>query len=515
MGSLSSRMWPRRNPNGDEPEREGAAREEEAIEPREEVAGPAFVQEEQASELPGVSTGQGGHKRRGSPRGPRAKVPRKKLGKPRSRYESLFLRGENSDVKICAFQEEWRLHRAYLCRSGYFSSMFCGAWRETNMDTIEMQMPDENIDREAFYEVLSFLYRRRIEILPTRVVAVLATASMLQLDELIQQCEEVMRASVSTETVCSYYYSAENYGLQSIRHVCCQWLLDNLITRQNDDLLLEISLDLMKELIASSDLLVVGVEMDVYITLKKWMYLQLEAPTCSGSQSALLPAELCFSKFRSESDSGPFLDTDRGGAFVSVFQKLRLPYIVCDLPSARIIDQDGLIPAAWLTPVYKEQWLALLLAEQSRAVGPMNVHVSDSHGRSMRCGCQLVTDEQCSWTWTGFNFGWDLVVCYTNKRIIFRRSAMNKSYGLGVSLLWQRKVAFRLRVISLDSTGKAVLRRETEYNVLSLRKDQELEVMNLENQDITFPMYVACNFLYLPGERGVEPSGEPSRNPMN
>lgn len=501
-------MWSRRNPEENEPVREGAGRGEEAVE-AEEAAGPSVVQEAQASEQPGVSTGQGGHKRKGSRRGPLAKVPRRTL------YESLFLRGENSDIKICAFQEEWHLHKSYLCRSGYFSSMFCGAWRESNMDTIEMQMPDENIDREAFNDVLGFLYSRRIVIPPPRVIAVLATANMLQLDELIQQCEDMMRASVSTETVCNYYYSAENYGLQSIKYVCCQWLLDNLMTRKNDELLLGISVDLMKELIASSDLLVVGVEMDVYITLKTWMYLQLEARTCSGSERVLLPEELSFAKFRRESDNRPFLDSDQGRAFVSVFQRLRLPYIISDLPSARIIEQDRLIPAAWLTPVYKEQWLALLQAEQSRDLGRMDINVSDIHGNSMRCGGQLFTDEQCSWTWSGFNFGWDLVVCYNNRRIILCRSAMNKSCGLGVSLLWQRKIAFRLRVISLDSTGKSVLRRETDYNILSLRKNQQLEVVNLGNQDIIFPIYVACNFLYLPGESSAGPSGESSRSPIN
>ncbi|XP_021044445.1 germ cell-less protein-like 2 [Mus pahari] len=508
MGALSSRMWSRRNPEEDEPVREEAAVEAE------EAAGPSVVQEEQASEQPGVSTGQGstgqgGHKRKGSPGGPLAKVPR------RTPHKSLFLSSENSDIKIFAFQKEWYLHKSYLCCSGYFASMFCGAWRESDMDTIEMQMPDENIDLEAFHDVLGFLYSRRIVISPPRVIAILATASMLQLDELIEQCEDMMRDSVTSETVCNYYYSAESYGLQSIRFVCCQWLLDNLMTRQNDELLLEINVDLMKELIASSDLLVVGVEMDVYTTLKKWMYLQLEVPTCSGSERALLPEELSFAKFRSESDNRPFLETDRGRAFVSVFQRLRLPYIICDLPSACTIDQDGLIPATWLTPVYKEQWLALLRAEQSKELGPVDIYVSDIHGNSMRCGGQLSTDEQCSWTWSGFNFGWDLVVCYTNRRIIFHRSAMNKSGGLGVSLLWQRKVAFRLRVISLDSTGKSVLRRETDYTVLSLRKDQQLEVVNLGNEEITFPIYVACNFLYLPGESGAGPSWESSRRPMN
>ncbi|XP_055453459.1 germ cell-less protein-like 1 [Psammomys obesus] len=501
MGALSSRIWSRGNPAAQlPPAGDGEAAEAAAAVVREGQASEmAVVPEGQASGAAAGTSRRAGHKRKGSPGGPSAKVPR---GKSEARiiYESLFLRGEGSDVKICAFQEEWRLHRVYLCRSGYFASMFSGAWKETDMNTIEIQMPDENIDHESFHAVLGFLYSKRITITPCRVVAILATANMLQLDDLIHRCGRIMRSSVSTETVCRYYYSAENYGLQDIRSICRQWLLDNLMTQGNDELLLDISRDLMKELIASSDLFVIEVEMDVYAMLKKWMFLQLES-TCSGSQRALLPAEdLCFDKYKGDSDVATFLDCDQGRAFVPVFQQLRLPYIVCDLPTAHIINQDALIPATWLTPVYKEQWLALVQAEQSRELRPMDVCVSDDRGTSMRCGRQICTDEECIWSWSGFNFGWDLVVCYTNKRIIFRRSALNKSCGLGVSLLWQRKVAFRLRVISLDETGKAIFRMDTDYHVLALRKDQELEVVNLQNQDITFPMYVSCNFLYLPGE---------------
>ena len=40
--------------------------------------------------------------------------------------------------------------------------MFSGAWRETTMDTVELQMPDENIDREALHEALGSLYRNSV-----------------------------------------------------------------------------------------------------------------------------------------------------------------------------------------------------------------------------------------------------------------------------------------------------------------------------------------------------------------
>ncbi|XP_054937877.1 germ cell-less protein-like 1 [Physeter macrocephalus] len=301
-------------------------------------------------------------------------------------YEALFLRGEESDVRIRALGEEWNLHRVHLCQSGYFASMFSGAWRETTMDTIELQMPDENIDREALHEALGSLYRDSMHIPAGRVVAILATASMLQLDELIQQCGEVMKETVSAQTVCSYYYSAESYGLENIRSMCLQWLLDNMMTQRSEELLREISLDLMKELIASSDLLVMEVEMDVYTMLKKWMFLQLQ-PTWRGPRTALLPdTDSWFARSRRESGGTPILETEQGRAFVPVFQQLRLAYIIWDLMSARVIQQDALIPATWLTPVYKENWLAPLWTEQTRNLWRMDVYVSDTQGNSMRCG---------------------------------------------------------------------------------------------------------------------------------
>lgn len=42
---------------------------------------------------------------------------RKKL-KSTSRYiyQTLFLNGENSDIRICALGQEWNLHKVYLCQ---------------------------------------------------------------------------------------------------------------------------------------------------------------------------------------------------------------------------------------------------------------------------------------------------------------------------------------------------------------------------------------------------------------
>lgn len=31
-------------------------------------------------------------------------------------YQTLFLNGENSDIRICALGQEWNLHKVYLCQ---------------------------------------------------------------------------------------------------------------------------------------------------------------------------------------------------------------------------------------------------------------------------------------------------------------------------------------------------------------------------------------------------------------
>ncbi|KFO18532.1 germ cell-less protein-like 1 [Fukomys damarensis] len=510
MGAISSRAWwlrGRRAP--EEPAEEpGAARDgEEAVE-----AEAALGREEGEVRL---TASQSSQRRNVGLKGPLAKSLCLECaeGKSRPIYEALFLRGENSDVQIRALGEEWRLHRVYLCQSGYFAGMFSGAWRETNMDIIEIQIPDENIDREALHEVLGYLYRHVLHIPPYRVIAILATASMLQLEELIGQCEEIMRETVREQTVCRYYYSAENYGLPNIRAICLQWLLDNLLTQHSEQLLLDVSLDLMKELISSSELLVVEVEMDIYIMLKKWMFLQLQ-PTWRNPRRAILPeADLWFARHRRESGAASFLETEQGRAFVPVFQQLRLTYIICDLPSSRITERDAVIPATWLSPEYREQWLALLQAEQSRQLGPTEVHMCDFHRSSMRCGGQIYRDERCSWKWSGFNVGWDLVVCYINRCVVLCRSMPGTAYSRDVSSLCQRRVAIRIRLVSLDRAGRAIFRKDTGYKLLCLRKDQELLVLNLENQDLEFPIYMACNFMYLPGETGTARGEDPSRRP--
>ncbi|XP_051010800.1 germ cell-less protein-like 1 isoform X1 [Acomys russatus] len=438
-------------------------------------------------------------------------TPRRKKLKSTSKYiyQTLFLNGENSDIKICALGEEWSLHKIYLCQSGYFSSMFSGSWKESSMNIIELEIPDQNIDIEALQVAFGSLYRDDVLIKPSRVVAILAAACMLQLDGLIQQCGETMKETINVKTVCGYYTSAGTYGLDSVKKKCLEWLLNNLMTHQSVELFKELSINVMKQLIGSSNLFVMQVEMDVYTALKKWMFLQL-VPSWNGSLKQLLTeTDVWFSKWKKDFEGTTFLETEQGKPFAPVFRHLRLQYIISDLASARIIEQDSLVPSEWLSLVYKQQWLAMLRAEQDNEVGPQEINKEELEVNSMRCGRKLAKDGEYCWRWTGFNFGFDLLVTYTNRYIIFKRNTLSQPCSGSVSLQPRRSIAFRLRLASFDSSGKLICSRATGYQILTLEKDQEQVVMNLDSRLLIFPLYICCNFLYISPEKRTESNRHP------
>lgn len=182
--------------------------------------------------------------------------------------------------------------------------------------------------------------------------------------------------------------------------------------------------------------------------------------------------------------------------FVPVFRHIRLQYIINDLASARMLERDNILPPEWLSAVYKQQWFAMLRTEHDSDNGPQEANKEEFELNSMRCGRKLTKDGDYCWRWTGFNYGFDLLVTYTNRFIIFKRNTLSQPCGGAVSLQPRRHLAYRLRLASFDISGKVVCSRSTAYQLVTLEKDQEYVVMNLDSRLLSFPLYVCCNFLY-------------------
>lgn len=104
------------------------------------------------------------------------------------------------------------------------------------------------------------------------MISTLATATLFQLQSLIDQCTEIMSETTNNKTVVSYYNAAISYGVPKVKNSCKRWLEVNLMPYgwHHPAFLKEISPDLMVELVDSPNLVVMQTEFCIYMMLRVW-----------------------------------------------------------------------------------------------------------------------------------------------------------------------------------------------------------------------------------------------------
>jgi BTB/POZ domain-containing protein 13 len=83
--------------------------------------------------------------------------------------------------------------------------MFNGNWRESNMDHVNITIVDPNVNLESLDVTLGSLYQDEISVEPADVIPIIATATLFQLEGLIEQCSSIMEETINIETVAKYY----------------------------------------------------------------------------------------------------------------------------------------------------------------------------------------------------------------------------------------------------------------------------------------------------------------------
>jgi len=470
--------------------------------------------------------------------GSKMHTPMRKKLKSTSRYiyETLFENGQDSDVTIKALGHSWRLHKVYLCQSAYFNSMFSGNWVESNRNEIDIDVPDPNVTRQALDLALGSLYKDEVVIKPVEAGNLLAAASLLQLDSLIQHCEDIMKENIGPRTVTNFYDAAVTYGNPSLRQECFSWLLKNLMT-SSPEFLVGISTELMAGLVENADLFVMQVEMDVYTLLKKWAFLRLfpdwlndnlpppstdssssshHAAASSSSPDHSSPwsknlasaAELHLATLVSAPNSSTsssssltnaksLLDSAVGKPLALVFRRLRLQHIVNDLNSLDILEKERIIPSSWLSPLIPIQWRHLLRLETELDSGPSaEVSSEDFASSCLRCGRILHQDVDHCWRWTGFHFGVDLLISYQKRQITIKRNTGSHKCLTSVSLQPKRNLMLCVSVGSLEpQSGRLLYEKSSPMTRLSLGLDEERVLLNVDRH-APFPLHVSVKMLF-------------------
>ncbi|GFR01035.1 germ cell-less protein-like 1, partial [Trichonephila clavata] len=350
--------------------------------------------------------------------------------------------------------------------SPYFNSMFNGLWIETTQREINIGIEDENITTEALHKVFGSLYQDEIQILPLEAVSILASATLLQLDDLILQSIEVMKESINIDTVLLYYEAAELYGLADIKNNALDWLYKNMDSISKSAVhLQQISCDLMAELISSHKLVVVQTEYTLYSLLRSWVFLK-ENFIYRNADSFLDAADLYFKS------------TKAAHHFYNI------------------------IPIEWFMPIFKMQWYRMLRVDQGADKGPKQVSEEDFNRDCLRCGRVLQADVQHSWRWTGFNFGFDIVITYKDGCFKLRRFQTSDTDSPGFQTNAQiialrakkRHLMYRICVYSLDKNGRTIAKGETDIKTVTLNENEQITVLSFPSA-LPFPLIMSANFL--------------------
>jgi len=203
-----------------------------------------------------------------------------------------------------------------------------------------------------------------------------------------------MRETLRPECVIHYLTASSLYGLHEMEQECREWLSINLVRNYNTALLKDMSVALLAELLRSPDLYVMQVEMDLYTLTKRWLFLSLH-PEWSGEFEKLTSDADQYFQERGK-DGSFFLETEVGQRYVEVFRAIRLQHILNEVVSTGTLEVDRIIPESWLLPLYRKQWLTMLMVDQRLDPGPSGLTHDQFNALSFRCGRVLLEEGQVS-----------------------------------------------------------------------------------------------------------------------
>ncbi|VIO85954.1 BTB/POZ domain containing protein [Brugia malayi] len=397
-------------------------------------------------------------------------------------HKRLFVDGAKSDITICALGRTWNLHRLYLEQCKFFDSLFRGHWKDSNNAVVQIDVVDPNVTVEGFNMVLESLYHNEIELDLENVASLVASASMLSLDSVMERCAELCAESLTDERVLEFYALAEQYGLLDLFEKCFQYLKNNFWRLSNKpEILHTVSHVTMVKLMAASDLLVVEGELDLYETIKKWIFLQA------------VPDVMDNNKMRTEMEKyySSLTDRDRDAlcrTFADITCNIRVGHIVSSVKTINDLRKDPLVPNEIIDQVLADNWFLLLCNEEMKE--QIEIRDEDFHLNAHRLGRVLDSIPKC-WRWSGFNFGVDLLLNYNDGVITLKRNCLSQWTPYSTNLKFE--ILLHYRLIVGNKHGKFLY--DSTVCSRSFRIDQTAIIARFLPTAEEFP--IAVHFFYL------------------
>ncbi|XP_078484449.1 kelch-like protein 12 [Ciona intestinalis] len=181
------------------------------------------------------------------------------------------------DVTILVERKEFPAHRCVLSASSeYFNKMFSTKMSEQFKKIIEIK----GINKRAMAQVLDFIYTDTIELSVENVQAVLHTASLMQIQDLLNLIIEYLFDEISGENCLHFHNLGRLYSLGNLMKKAEECCLENFDTVCVQDNFCEIKLEDFEKILKSEDLIVES-ETVVFESLMRWTEFDLDARTDS------------------------------------------------------------------------------------------------------------------------------------------------------------------------------------------------------------------------------------------
>uniref|UniRef100_A0A2K6FS59 BTB/POZ domain-containing protein 16 n=1 Tax=Propithecus coquereli TaxID=379532 RepID=A0A2K6FS59_PROCO len=238
---------------------------------------------------------------------------------------------------------------------------------------ISLKINDPEVTKVAFSMALKYLYLSDVEIYVDDVLAVLASAYILQFSGLFQRCVDVMVKGLSPTTIKNFYLAGCKYKDEQLTTACEKWLGMNLVPLVGTQIhLRKIPQDLLHKVLKSPRLFTFS-EFHLLKTILLWVFLQLD-----NKVQAIPIYETMLAFFTSFSKNCCFLDQNIGQRWMPLFLCLHLHGITRgkDLEQLRRLN---FFPESWLVRVAASHYHAL-------ENGGDMVHLKDLNTHAVRFG---------------------------------------------------------------------------------------------------------------------------------
>jgi len=116
-------------------------------------------------------------------------------------YNRGYLLGVCADISINAFDKSYALHRIVLDRSPFFSSLFAGPWRDSDLPVIDLDFSDPNITQSAFDIAIQRLYGHIVPPEEEQLASLLATGAYLDIQDLVEECLASLLRTLNSKNV--------------------------------------------------------------------------------------------------------------------------------------------------------------------------------------------------------------------------------------------------------------------------------------------------------------------------